>query len=203
MAVTWPAPAGGQAPSDQSLKWTTGFRSLPGSMEAYNYRTKQWDSRLSDENPSVPLIGFAGRMGAVTKESRDASQAMTLLSFASSTETSVRCAAASNHSTLFRESQLAQLQQWVGPPFSAEEAGQYAQTLREIFASSNCLTTLRIPGRQRYMAALDQAVRRVLEGAEAPGAALSAVATQWQEITDSIGREAQRRAYAQSIGLRP
>jgi multiple sugar transport system substrate-binding protein len=203
MAVTWLVPAGGQAASDRPPQWTTGFRPLPGSPEAYNYRTRQWDPRLSEERSSVPLIGFAGRLGAVTRESRDASQAITLLAFASSTETSVRCAAASEYSTLFRESQLTQLPQWVGPPFSAAEAGKYAETLREIFATSNSLTTLRIPGRHRYMSALDQAVRRVLEGAEAPGAALSAVAAQWQEITDSIGRDTQRRAYVQSIGLRP
>jgi hypothetical protein len=53
------------------------------------------------------------------------------------------------------------------------------------------------------MAALDEAVRAAIAGSVSPSEALARVASEWNEISDSLGRDAQRKAYVQSIGLRP
>ena len=62
---------------------------------------------------------------------------------------------------------------------------------------------LRIPGREKYLAALDQAVAAAVRGDQSPAAALAEAARQWHEITKELGLENQKAAYLQSLGLEP
>ena len=64
------------------------------------------------------------------------------------------------------------------------------------------LSTLRIPGRDQYLLALDQAVADALAGQDAR-AALETAANRWREITTQLGLEKQRAAYRRSLGLAP
>jgi len=56
-----------------------------------------------------------------------------------------------------------------------------------------------LPGRADYLTALDEAVRQALDGKPAAHA-LAEAAQKWNAITDRIGREAQIRANARSLG---
>jgi hypothetical protein len=58
---------------------------------------------------------------------------------------------------------------------------------------------LRLPGRLEYLAALDAAVHRALDGQPA-AKALAEAAKTWQEITEKLGKEAQRLANAHGLG---
>lgn len=51
------------------------------------------------------------------------------------------------------------------------------------------------------LAVTDDAVRPAVAGKKAPLQALADVAKQWDEITNSLGRDPQRKAYALSIRL--
>jgi multiple sugar transport system substrate-binding protein len=53
---------------------------------------------------------------------------------------------------------------------------------------------LGIPGAREYTEALDQAITSAYAG-EDPKAALDAAAAKWDEITDRLGRDAQKAAY--------
>jgi len=59
----------------------------------------------------------------------------------------------------------------------------------------------RIPQASRYLEVLDIAVRRVIAGEAEAQAALDAVARRWDEITDEIGRESQRKRLRKVTGI--
>ena len=62
---------------------------------------------------------------------------------------------------------------------------------------------LRLPGRDRYLQHLDQAVAQALSGEASPQEALLETSRQWEAVTEELGREQQGQAYRQSLGLEP
>ncbi|NJN81072.1 MAG: hypothetical protein HC802_01475 [Caldilineaceae bacterium] len=54
---------------------------------------------------------------------------------------------------------------------------------------------LGIPGAREYMEALDQAITSAYAGTD-PQTALDEAAAKWDEITERLGRDAQKDAYA-------
>jgi multiple sugar transport system substrate-binding protein len=61
--------------------------------------------------------------------------------------------------------------------------------------------SLRLPGRDEYLAALDAAVAQAVAGDAKPADALATAAAKWREITARIGLENQRRALRRDLGL--
>jgi hypothetical protein len=59
----------------------------------------------------------------------------------------------------------------------------------------------RIPGVDEYLAALDEAVKAVMNDHVAAQTALDNAAKRWEEITDAHGRDAQRKAYLKHLGI--
>jgi len=57
------------------------------------------------------------------------------------------------------------------------------------------MADLIIPGGWQYTLALDRAVLRSLRGQQNPAESLAQAAREWEEITESYGREAQKAAY--------
>jgi hypothetical protein len=51
------------------------------------------------------------------------------------------------------------------------------------------------------MKSLDDAQRAVTEGGVEPAAALAEAAAEWEAITDELGRDSQREAYAKHLGI--
>jgi hypothetical protein len=148
-------------------------------------------------------MGVSGRLASVTKECREVSKAMDMLFFIAGPELSGQIGSASKHTTLFRESHLRQTNRWLGAPYDQESAQRYAETAKGVFNQGTCLMTLRIAGRNRYMAALEDAVWSSLTRSAEPKDALRKAAEQWESITNELGRDAQRHAYTLSIGLEP
>lgn len=75
-----------------------------------------------------------------------------------------------------------------------DTAPDYLKTL-EAGATAG-INELGIPGAREYMDALDQAITAAYAGTD-PRAALDAAAVKYNEITDRLGRDAQKEAYAQ------
>jgi multiple sugar transport system substrate-binding protein len=73
-------------------------------------------------------------------------------------------------------------------------AGDYLDTLES--AAMAGIYELGIPGAREYMEALDQAITAAYAGTD-PQAALDEAAAKWNEITDRLGRDNQKQAYAQ------
>ena len=179
---------------------SVGLAELPGSAENYDVAEKTWEPRREDEDPHVPLLGTAGRMGLVLGGTRWPDAAFQLL-FWLSDEQSTQVSPASPATTLFRTAQVESPKSWVEDRMPAATAAQYAEMTRETLCRPQWMFALRIPGRVKYLAALDEAVHRAVRGEQSPEESLRQAAETWRQITDELGVERQREAYWIRLGL--
>jgi multiple sugar transport system substrate-binding protein len=205
LALTWPTAA---AIAKKTISQAVGratlpvaFAEMPGSSESYSFSDKAWESRAEDDQPHVPLLAFAGRLGVVSRESKSPEAAFRLLAWLSRDRWSELVSPVTAATTLFRTSHLKSPQLWVEPQVPASAAGQYGSLVEKILSRSQRLLVPRIPGQADYLAVLDEAIREAVHGRKNPEAALSDAARQWQQITDRLGRTSQKRAYWRSLGL--
>jgi ABC-type glycerol-3-phosphate transport system substrate-binding protein len=209
MALSWPTAAKSDgdaksAPKDyenerQSIQ--VGFAELPGSPIVYDQSLRIFADRPSGAAPQVPLISFSGRIGAIAGRSATPQAALQLLLWLSSDSLSRQVSAASPATTLYRKSQENAAADWVEPSIPPAAAAQYAKLAQQTLAREQSLDALRIPGREEYLAALDQAVWRAVRGEQAAIESLHDAADQWRKITEEKGLEKQRQAYLHSLGL--
>ncbi len=210
MALTWTSPTFGatndraadKSPTDESADIELGFVELPGSQQVFNPKTEQWDSRRDDEAPRVPLVGISGRMAAVTSGSAHADAAFHLVGWLSGPQWSKRISTASSATALFRRSHVEASQDWADSRLGAAGALAYAEAVERALSSVDLFGAPRIEGRDRYLAALDHAVRDAVEGKANSEKALAAAAEEWRRINSELGLEQQRAAYRRSLGLR-
>lgn len=204
LALSWPS-------HDMDLTWRTasgrpvpvGYAELPGSKEVFDVGGDRWELREGDEDVRVPLLGIAGRIGSVSRHSKQRRRAFQLLRWLSGRQWSGVIASGSRVTTLFRHSQRAEPTLWGDKNGRAEVANQYVDAVVQALSRKNSLTTVRIPGHDRYMAALDRAVHRAMAGETSSRVALEEAAAAWREITSQFGLDAQRQAYRRSLGVDP
>jgi multiple sugar transport system substrate-binding protein len=200
MAVTWPSAAEKEIkPAGHEIR--LGVAELPGSMDVYNIAPQAWESRRADEDPRVPLVGAAGRLGMVTSRCASPETAFRLLLWLSSRQWSRQVSAVSPATTLFRQSDLRFPQAWTEAEFPPDTAAQYASLTQQTLSRQQWMFALRIPGRAEYLVALDEAVQQALRGQQRPEDALRQAKTRWREITARLGLDRQRDAYRRSLGL--
>lgn len=200
MAITWPtAAAMKDAPADQ-LK-PLGFAVLPGASDVYDFSDKKWSVRQADEDPHVPLLAVSGRMVSVTATSGEQEAAENMATWLAGSEASARISPASPHVTLFRISQEPDAAQWTGP-LGDNGKREYVAALRQIQELPQRSQGIRLPGRENYVAALDEAVIDALQGKRSPEEALAHASAEWVKITARRGPDSQRAALERSLGLR-
>lgn len=195
VAITW---AGPQTPAPKLPGGSRiDFALLPGSSQAYRFATRSWETRQAEEAMHVPLLSVEGRLAAVCSSTSHVGRAQSLVLWLAGPQASVQIAPHSPWTTLFRASHLSTATRWTGelPP---QAARRYAQVLQETLQLPRTLPGLTLPGRARYLAALDEAVWAALDGTP-PRQALTTAAQRWEEITNELGREAQRQASAASL----
>jgi ABC-type glycerol-3-phosphate transport system substrate-binding protein len=197
MALTWPS-AELVDSSNQSAEATVRFAMLPGATEAYRFATKSWEKRGEEDSVHVPLLAISGRMAAISATSAEPRRAESLVLWLAGSDVSQQVAPHSSSTTLFRQSQLANSSRWTGG-LPAEASRQYAETLAQTLRLPRSFPGLTLPGRDRYLAALDKAVEQALDGKLADDV-LAEAAKQWGEITAELDVNKQRRANARSLG---
>ncbi len=204
MALTWPTSADALAgPPAEGKPVAVGVALMPGSPEFYSPFGKRWERRQEDEGPRVPLLGVSGRLVSITSECRQPRAAWNLIEWLATDDDGLLVAPASRATTIFRIRQLAAPDAWVESGVGTEAAAQYSEAVDAAQHASSWLVSLRIPGSDEYLAALDQAVHESIAGQATPADALKTAAQRWSEITESLGVESQRRAYERSLGLEP
>ncbi len=194
MAITWPLneiTAGDAQPFDSKLR----FALLPGSNEAFRFATKTWETRGAGEESRIALRAISGRMAAVSAASNQASRAQGFVVWLSGRDVSQQVSPRSASTTLFRQSQIATSARWTGalPP---DISRQYAETLAQSLNLSRGFG-LTLPG--DYLLSISDAVREALQGKPAQEA-LTEAAKNCAALTEKIGRDAQIRANARSLG---
>ncbi len=202
MAITWPSRIEdhGDSPASTGV-FPLAAAELPGSRDVFNLGDQKWHPRSRSEDGRATLLGVSGRMGAVSTFSRQPQAALNLLVSLSSTDWSEQISPFSESTGLYRSSQIPFVSSWLGPNF--ETARMYGELVSDIHRRSLWLTSLRIPGRSRYLSKLDTAVQSAVAGDLTPSDALKQVAEQWQAITEELGVQAQKNAYLRSLGMEP
>ena len=173
---------------------------LPGSARVYNVNSGAWENRLATEAVHVPLLAAAGRLGSVTELAYDHRQATDFLMFMTSSRMATAVCRPSPFTFPFRTTHAKDPRGWLPDYFDGIAASSLGEAVTNSGERNNYLFCLRIPGREKYLAALDEAVQAALAG-ESPAAALTQAADRWTEITEQIGSDQQKVAYRASLGL--
>ena len=159
MALTW-ATAADQSdrrssdpatPATLSIQSALGVATLPGSRNVYSAGSRTWETRIAGSRPQVPTIGLAGRIGSVTRSTRNAPTAMQLLAWLSGAEMSAQVSPVSRATTLFRGAHLTAPRLWVPAATPAALAHDYARLVANVLDHEIWLGALRIPAAQRSM----------------------------------------------------
>ena len=203
LALAVPGHSVGDATTESGTMPAVVFAELPGSRQVYNTAGGVWENRKSEESVHVPLLCFAGRLGSVTKETQQGDAAFQLLAWLSGREWGATVSSASAATTLYRRSQLRAPRRWLDPQTDQQAATQYATITRDALSRQAHLFALRIPGEEKYLAALDAAVHLAVRGEKSAADALDTAAGEWSKITEEFGLDAQRDAYRSSVGLEP
>jgi len=201
MALAWPS-AAAKLPGPPVQNLAVGIAALPGSKDVFNFDLGSWEPRPEGTATRVPLLGIAGRLGVVGRESKHAAAAVEMLLWLSGAAPGPP-SAGSPATTLFRRSQIRRPTVWTEAPLSPAAAAAYAELVESTFQGEQWLFALRIPGRDEYLAALDNAVHNAVNRQATPAAALREAADKWREITRRRGLEQQRTAYLHRLGLEP
>ncbi len=201
IGLTWPVAAPQEAgDAEQQPYAEIAFAELPGSTTVFHRQDKQWQEQDSQEPFRVPLLGVAGRLISVTVESARPAASFRLSGRLMGQELGAILAPASQATGPFRQSQLP-ARAWFPPGATPGQLQEYTEILHTRESRNSWLTSLRIPGRERYMAELDRAVYHVLRGDMEVQQALDATAAAWRKITEELGTDQQAQAYRHSLGL--
>ncbi|MBM4091449.1 MAG: extracellular solute-binding protein [Planctomycetes bacterium] len=205
MVLAWSsrAVASGESPPTIADGIQVGFAELPGAATVYNFAETEWTPRTGGIPPRVPLLSVAGRLGSVAKNARRPREAAEFLARIAGKSWSTLIAPQSRATTLFRQSQLRNPELWTDQGLTPEAARQYVEVVEATQSRPTHMPSLRIPGWQRYLKALDVAVHAARSGDRTAADALAEAVATWQKITEELGREAQRTAYTRSLGLDP
>ena len=177
------------------------FARLPGARKAYLFGQSEWASRGSRDDPHVPLLGTAGRLGAVVRGTSRRQEAAAALAWLSGKEIGVTISTASPATTAYRASHRSDLR-WLDQGLPDVLAAQYGDLVQQSQSQGVALFSPRIPGASRYLSVLDEAVRRAVREQASAQECLDEVAKKWANITRELGKDAQIEAYHRSLGLR-
>ena len=196
MAIDW-ANIGTMAVNDKSsvVEDKVGYALLPGYEKVFNSKTKKWDNIFN--SPS----SISGNWTLlVNKNSKHKKLAFEFASHMTSKElTSKLTTLGWTGINPSRYSHFENSKEWIKSGFSEESAKKYLDVISKALNNKNFVADIRIPGADRYYSVLgkyiDKAIKKELSAKEA----LDKTAQEWNEITDSIGRNKQLKLYKESI----
>jgi multiple sugar transport system substrate-binding protein len=171
----------------------------PGVKKVWNRKTNQWQ-----DFPKVnkaPFLAFGGWTLGIAKTSKNPDLAYKFISYIANPERSLTAVLSPRSARQpYRKSQFANLGKWKEYGFT-DPAKEYLNAVNESLTHPNLRTDLRIPGTARYFDALDAGIARVFSGEFTAQKALDEVASQWEDITNELGRDKQLKSYRGSLGL--
>ncbi|MFM7070848.1 MAG: hypothetical protein ACKO38_03515 [Planctomycetota bacterium] len=218
-AICWPQPgatasASGDGSGDAVREarfdggveagWMFGVAAVPGSKVVFNADQRKWEARPEEElREPVPVWAISGRLGGVMATSRRGGAAANLLALVATADWGRKVLASGPRAGVSRLSQLERPDDWVDSQLAGEPARQFAKVVADSQRLPAWMAVPRIPGRDRYLTALDEAVRKAVRGERSVAECLEEAATAWRGITNELGRDAQKKAYRRCLGIEP
>lgn len=189
------------SPDSSQVIGKVGFVVSPGC-------TKTWDSKKGEwasfpEINYAPYAAFGGWQNVVPTNAEAKEAAIDFAAYLASPDV-LKQASVTGGSGVnpARFSTVQDVETWVASGFTTEDATAYLNMIQQVLGHPNAVFQLRLPGYVQYQDALELAVSKALAGQATPQEALDEAATEWNTITDQIGRDQQKDLYLQSIGLK-
>ena len=169
---------------------------LPGADEVYNRDTGAWDAGYNQ----APYFTW-GWTSAVAKTTSNETMAFDFLCFFSNeANTALDLSIGRFGVNPYRNAHF-DAAFWEEQGWSKDVAEAYVGTLSGMEDSTNRVFDLRVPGVNEYMSSLATGVSSALAGEASPQDALDAVAAEWVDITEQVGKEQVQEAYRNVVAL--
>jgi len=188
------------------VKGTVGVAHLPGSTEYYSIAQKKW-MKSEPFNRVGNTVGGSWA-GVISKYSKAPEATYYLLALMASKEKSIVYAARGwdgidpgRRYHFLPPDGSAKIDDYLKAGWNEADVRDYLHAHFGTFTDKLQLPYLRIPGAYSYWQALNQHLAEAAAGQSSPESALKATAVNFEEITLRIGRDAQRRAYRESLGF--
>jgi multiple sugar transport system substrate-binding protein len=177
-------------------KWDGAME--PGVDRYYDPKTQQW----VDKHNIAPYLAFGGWIQGVSKTTANPDCALDFAAFMGNQNMSqllvVTPGSGVNPHFYSDGNNPAP---WANIGMTEQEAKDYLGAITNIIADPNTVVDLRITGSAEYFDALDTQLARAVTGQITSQQALDQVATDWNAITDRLGRDQQKTLYRQQLGL--
>ena len=171
------------------------FAALPQAASVFDSIRDRWEPQTGGR--PLAVLGFAGRLVSVTRASRNATSAFKLLTWLTTGNRATQLSSRSHATVWFRNSQKVQASRWL-----ADRGGeQVARLVTRQLSSDNFYVLPRIPGIDRYLKSLNEAVAPAVRGELPADVALASAVAQWNALTESLGLQEQRLAYRGHLGF--
>jgi hypothetical protein len=186
------AAADGAAPRDAE------FTAVTPPADVYSQSRSSWEK---ETNPTaVVLIGFEGRLIAVTTATRNAVPAFQLAQWLTAGDVAVGLSSRSNGTLWYRASQAGSSSKWMKGLEVVKGGEPVTKVVATALASDSPVLIPRIPAIDEYLGVLADAVRTAAADEATAKASLDGVAGKWEEITNRLGRDRQAAAYRRHLG---
>ena len=178
-----------------------GFSILPGSPDVYNAKTSQWD--MMPETSHAPNNAYIGWGLYVMKRSEEGGvneAAWDLAAHLGGKDISLWTAVYPSGFQPYRNSHF-NVDEWASVGLKPEFAESYLNSEADSYNHPNAAVEPRIPGIFQYYSAAEIELAKAYVGDVEPQAALAAIATEWEGITDQLGRDSQVALYQAALGM--
>ena len=196
-AMSWPT---SKAEFEMAERDSLVVGKVLGSKKIYDFRRSTWKERLGDEEICVDALGFGGLVASRVAGTRHEDTATDFIKWVSGKRIVLKTSAQSPLTGPVRASHLGDLSGWAGEAVPLEVLEEYAAEVRRLHERKLVVVFPRIPGSDRYYSAFDRGVRAAISGAEETQVAMSKVAKEWNQITESLGRRKQVIAMQRESG---
>ena len=201
-AVAWPVASekvSAESIEANSANW--GVARLPGSSLFYDLKESNWFKRRKGDDGKVDLLGIAANNISISSRTSNAKDATEFVAWLADKRNSQKLLL--DVAAPFRATHLARIGTW----YSMEQADRtflnaMADSIEETHKSRIFLMFPQLPGTRQYLSLLDDAVVKFLAGDSSDAKkVLEGVAKDWDELTESLGRESQVKELRQGNGI--
>ncbi len=187
---------------------------LPGSNEVLNRQTGElvpcdkftcpFGINGVNHAPYAALIGWSAGVNA-SSEPKVQAAAYAFISYVSQpAQSNIDVTKGETGFNPYRLSQLTDTRSWVQAGMSLDAANKYLGGIGASLNNSNIILDLTIPKEHSYkQEILDETLAAFLAGDLSRDQAMTKITTGWEQLTDRLGRDEQKKFYRTSLGIKP
>jgi len=197
-----------ESAANSTIKGKVGAAPTPGSLEVYDLQAQKWTAL---QRPN--LVGNqdgASWSGVISRKAKDPDLVAYFLAWQGTpainhwnTEWGFTGINPGTKYDFFPPNGTAKIEDYTSAGYDKQDALDYVNAwMEQDYKYPLQLPYLRIPGTPAYLEALDVHLSEALSGQVNPQEALNRVASDWDQITERLGREGQTKAYQAAIGFK-